>query len=656
MFIEIPAKILTGQATAVNTYALWPYNNGGNDLYWSGGSNPKFYQWQVTLTVTSQSHSSFRTRQPYTYTGMDVNVGDYVADLDQGIALKIVSVTSKTDTEITCIVEDVLRYNTFRDPSAAAIGVFRTGANIMVFELNEEGMPIIDPTPTDISSNVVNNLIARFTNFEENYNFILTQTSHGFVVGDVIAANPNADGFVLANSAYPYIIGTVNNTDLGPDDFMVNPFQKITDGYDALIGSVGSVVYADPTNSGEMTLSGQQPILIKLRQETNTVVTGSAISPSANTVVGNVLNINSIPVTIGNTGSISDFISEVNNVSANTGVVAAFVQLDPSSTTNPAWLAAGAGTIFIQVPSSVNINGSNVTITTTTSGSVTFGAPGFADQFDIATDINAAHVSGISASATLSGTITLVDTSGLPITLTNIGTDGAGNPFAGVNSSTGLPFTSTPGNEFITLTASSAAAINLYNVSGSVVEDFGLYSAENGIKAAAMVIEQGVREASTYVVTNLAARDALTVAVGDQAYVQNVGNGEWAFYLYNADDTWVEISNQDSAQTDAQTYEITLTSTSNASGAIHTISNGRRVTFVTVSVNQAFNSNASLTVGDAGQVDRLMTSDENDLTSEGDYSTNPSYVYATGSDTPINFYFEANGSTTGNAVVAITYT
>jgi hypothetical protein len=654
MFIEIPAKVLLGQTTAVNTYALWPYNGGSSDLYWAGGSNPKYYQWQVTLTITAQTHSSYKTRQPYSYTGMDVNVGDYIADLSQGISLKIISVTSKSDSTITCIVEDILRYNTFRDPTSSGNGVFGVSANIMIFELNEEGMPIIDPTPSFVSPSVVNNLIARFTNFEESYNFILTQPNNGFALGDLIAANPADNGFVLANSAYPYLVGTVTNTNLGTDDFMINPFQKITDGYDTLLGTVGSVVYADPTNSGEMTLTGQQPILIKLRQETNTIVTGSTLTSDANTAVGGVLKINSIFVTIGNTGSAADFVDAVNVVTANTDVIAELIVENPTASTDPSALAGGPGVIFVQIPSEVNINGTVVTITTTTSGNTTFGSPGFADQYDVATDINAAAITGLTATGTSTG-VTIINTAG-SINLTNIGVDAAGNPFAGPNSSTGLPLvTISGGGEYITLTSIGAGAINILDTSGSPADDFGLYSAENGVKAAAIIIEQGVRAANTYYVTNIVSRNGLTAVVGDQAYVQDVGDGTWALYLYNGS-SWIMIANQPSSETDAQTDEVIITPFTANTAVIHTITNNRRVSFVTVTVSQAFDTAATISVGDAAQNDRLMTVDQNDLTVVGDYSTTPSYTYASGSDTPISFYFDTAGSTVGNAIVAITYT
>ena len=652
MFIEIPAKVIQGTADAVSPLNFWPYNNGGDDLYWSGGSNPKYYQWTVVVSLTEQTHSSFRTRKPYVYNGNDVAVGNYIADSTTGVAVKIISVTSKTDTSVTCVVEDVLRYNTFRDTTQFGRGIFQVNSSIIIFELNEEGQPIFDPLPTGVPAAMVGNLMARFSNFEENFNFTLTKANHGFALGDLIAADPANNTFVLANASYPYLIGTVTNVDLGTNDFMVNPFTKVVDGYPSLLGEVGSVLYADPVNAGDLTLTGQQPVMIKLRQETNTTVTGSMLAPGANTTVGNTFEVNGVLATVGNVGSPADMVAAING--ANTTVTAALVEENPSVSTD-ATLLNSFSLVVVQVPGQVNLNGTLVHFTTTTSGSNSLGS-GYADQYDIATDINAAAITGIVATGTSSG-VTVTNTNGGSIVFVNSGADGLGNLFAGPSSSSGLALSTSTGATYLTLNNDGAGAINLLDVTGTPTLDFGLTSAENGIKAAALIIEQGVRQASTFVVTSLAARDALTVAVGDQSYVQNVGNGEWAFYIYDANNAWVKIADQDSSETDAQTAEVTLTPMSNASGVIHTISDGRRVSFVTVTVDAAFGNSAFMTIGDDGNPSRLMTADQSDLTVLGDYSATPSYTYQTGGqDTEIKYYLTANGSVTGNAVVAITYT
>jgi hypothetical protein len=652
MFIDIPAKVISGTADTINAFQFWPYETPG-DIYWSGGSAPKYYQWNVTVNITEQTHSSNKTRKPFAFNGSDVSVGDYMADTVNGVAVKIVSISSKSDTQITCLVEDVLRYNTFRNPNQLAVGIFAERSSVLIFQLNEEGLPIVDNSPSSVSANFYANLSSRFINMEQSYNFVLNKPAHGFALGDLIGADPHGNTFVLANSAYPYLIGTVTNVDLGPDQFMVNPFQKVIDGYPSLIGNVATIIYADPVDEGEYSLTGQQPVLIKLRQQTNTVVIGSNLDSNSSVDVGSTFTLNGEEIVVANVGSPNDFVTACNLQSSNTSVMAAMIENAPSVTTSPA-LINDFSVVALQLPASAKINGVTVTFTTSTSGSSSLG-PGFADQFDIAADINTAAISGIVASADSSG-LTLRNDDLAPIVLENIGVDGLGNPFAGAHSSTGLALLTSLGDSFIQLTGNGAIAINLFDTVNSPTQDFGLISAENGIKAAAMTIEQGIREASTYVVSNIAARDALTAFVGDQAYVTDQGNGEWAFFIFTLDSVWVEIANKDSSETDAQSVELAISATSNASATIHTISNNRRVTFVTVTVLDAFNAPATVTVGDSADHTRLMTVDQNDLTAIGDYSTTPSYTYAGGFDTDINLYFNADGATVGNAIVAITYT
>jgi hypothetical protein len=403
---------------------------------------------------------------------------------------------------------------------------------------------------------------------------------------------------------------------------------------------------------GGYSLTGDHPIMVKLRQETNTVVTGSLLTPNSAVAVGSAFNLNMYPLTVSNTGLPSDFVATVNAFTVNTGVTAALVEEPPTVQTDSSLLSS-YGVVFVQVPSAVEINGVTVNFTTTTSGTVSFG-PGYGDQYDMASDINNASVVGIVATATSTGLI-VANTALGPVDFTNVGVDGAGNPFAGPGSSSGLALTTTSGNSYITLTSAGAAAINLLDTVYSPTVDFGLYSAENGVKAAALYVEQGIRQASSYYVANIAARDALTAGVGDQAYVQDIGDGTWAMYIYTIGNIWVMTANQPSSETDAQSIEVYITPTSNSTGTIHTITNGRRVSFVTVTVNVAFDTDATISVGDSSQSDRLMTTDQNDLTITDTYSTTPSYVYETGSDTAINFYFDANGSSVGNATVAITY-
>jgi hypothetical protein len=73
-------------------------------------------------------------------------------------------------------------------------------------------------------------------------------------------------------------------------------------------------------------------------------------------------------------------------------------------------------------------------------------------------------------------------------------------------------------------------------------------------------------------------------------------------------------------------------------------------------VTQAFDtSDATITIGDSGDADRLMEDDDIDLQSVGTYNSQPGYQYSGGSDSDIVAYFNVGTSTQGSIKVAVTY-
>ena len=161
-FIDVnkPAKVLSLNVTNIANNAQWTHNDGAGDKWWSGGSNAKYYRWTVTASVTAQDHGSHLTRKDFQYNGLDIQVGDWIAGATTGLCCRIVSITSKTASNIVCVVEDWLRYNTFRSPSGS--GVFAVGMSVC-FQLNENGHPMIDPVRDSITSaTVYQNLNSRF--------------------------------------------------------------------------------------------------------------------------------------------------------------------------------------------------------------------------------------------------------------------------------------------------------------------------------------------------------------------------------------------------------------------------------------------------------------------------------------------------------------
>ena len=179
-----PAKVVSGTADSVVSLSLWPYANSSDDPYWSGGANPQYYRWQVSFTVTERIHGSNLTRTPFRFDAQDIEVGDFVAGAADGKVLQIMSVISKTNSEVIAIVEDRLRYNTFRDPNG--LGIFNTPGPVIFFQINELGFPMLDPIPGDAASDFFTNVMSRFQYMNPLTNYLLEQTNHNFEQGDAI--------------------------------------------------------------------------------------------------------------------------------------------------------------------------------------------------------------------------------------------------------------------------------------------------------------------------------------------------------------------------------------------------------------------------------------------------------------------------------------
>ena len=182
----------------------------------------------------------------------------------------------------------------------------------------------------------------------------------------------------------------------------------------------------------------------------------------------------------------------------------------------------------------------------------------------------------------------------------------------------------------------------------------GIFTVENGIKAAAAFIADGVRQATTTVVASTAQRDTLAPLIGDQVMVLDRGNGEWELYLWDGSN-WIVIANQDSARTDANSVAYTLTPLSPPSPLITTVSTESRITLITVEVITPFDGAPTLTIGDPLAPDKLMSDVINDLTHVGTYSAQTDVYYNSGSDTDIIAAFNPNGATVGEARIVVSY-
>ena len=270
----------------------------------------------------------------------------------------------------------------------------------------------------------------------------------------------------------------------------------------------------------------------------------------------------------------------------------------------------------------------------------------------MAMDINLAEISDVVASVTNGASLTLTHTAGGSINIVNVTPDANGNNFAGTGSVSSLAL-STPANTSsysLRLERLDGGPITIRDVQGQFLSNAGVMSGQTGRYALGLNIEQGLRSSRTVVVANIMARDALYPIVGDQAYVLNDDNGEWAFYIYNGS-AWTGVGGQRSFETDAKTAELMITFPS-ADQPIVTVSGGRKILNVSITIVD------ELAVSDDFDFDIMIGTtslwkySNFDVVKSGTYIEEPSYITSGRQD----LRFVNNGGTaTGTIQIQVTY-
>ena len=675
-FLNIPLKSIQTYVNSVTGTDSMPWYNPL--LYPVVPPNPtplptlKDYRWRVVMDVTQQDHSSYTTRDPGQYNGQDITVGQWIANLATGQAWQIILIEAKTTMQITVIVQDVYRYNTFRDLAQVGNGSPIIG-NYVVFNIGETGVPEIDPVPAaGISSSFGINIQSRFQYINLQYDYPLYQAGNTFEYNDTVAADPVNHGFALSDATNRMVVGRVTSiSDTIPGWFTINPVQKIVDDLDYLPGDVGDIIYASLSVPGGITTdSGGSELYIKLRNNTSSVsvsiATGPAVTPQS------IFELNGVNILIAQSPyGMADVVIATNYQTGLTGVSASIISA-PSmvQTTNTLFYGEPALWVTGGPYATATINGTPVTFNI---ASTDLEYEDYARAAQMAQSINAANIPNIVASTPSQLVLLLTNTAGTAITIVNGTSDKNGVPFADIASGSGLNLiTPASGQSLIKFTAVDARAIDFLDVVGTAVEDFGLVSVENGVKACGLYIEEGLRTATLTVVTNLAQLNAMNPLIGDQAYVidsvdaQGNNSGEWSLWLYNGSH-WIETSNQDSSTTDAKSLEYTLTTTPVLPINIGSISTGRRVSLITVEVTTPFNGAATLSIGyhvnnlttpqppvPAG----LMANGLIDLTVAGTYTTSTDILFGidtVSGDVTITSAFVSGGSSLGEAQIIVSY-
>jgi hypothetical protein len=613
--------------------------------------------------VTEYAHGSHKTRENRKYNGMDVSVGDWIAGSQDGKCLQVVSVTTKSTTSVTCIAEDVDRYNAFRSSSGSPI--FSVPGTGVLFTLNGEGKPMIDPLPASlVSTDFYPNIVSRFEylNPAEHYRF--TKSAHGFARGDVIAISDSGALSKANASTIARTIGVVSYLGPGPNQFKIKPQNQIIDFNPALPGTAGQFIYAD--TDGDLTTTDTGKVLfLKLKDAVSSIATGNV--SNATTTVNHVIEINGTNVTLSTGTSIANAVTDINGT-ANTFVTATEAAVPTLATSDTSDYSYGL--LGGYVPFSGNITTGSGTflanVITSPSGNAQYGA-GIANNTDIKDTIDALSIPNLTTEILGDGRIQLTEGNGNAITIVNVTNDSNSNvPFAGDASVTGISLsTSATTGKNLRLTRTDGGPIDLEDKTGTPTTDFGITSVHNGQFPLGLYIEHGVKSSGTTIVANTSARDSLSPQAGDLAYVTDAGDGEWALYLWDGS-AWGELSNQDSASTDAQTLTVDFDTPGSGFGGVETVtlgnvSPGSRIVDVSVKVSTPVTNYTgtapTIDVGDQTDIDAYMTGDMSDLSSAGTYTSSPGYVYPSSQNNDLNIRckFTHNGATLGAVTVSVTY-
>ena len=176
-------------------------------------------------------------------------------------------------------------------------------------------------------------------------------------------------------------------------------------------------------------------------------------------------------------------------------------------------------------------------------------------------------------------------------------------------------------------------------------------------------IGEAIGASQTFRKSNLAAVYADTdINEGDIIEVGDAGDGEYAVYIARQNNPTSTgqltlISTRDSSGGDSATLSANVTY-DGGNVTLGNVSATSKAISVMVEVTTAFDgSGASLTVGDDGDVNRLMSNAYVDIRATGTYVTNPSYIYTdlVDANNTIKVYVVSGGSSSGAATVSLQY-
>jgi len=281
--LRVPLTLYT-HVSNITPYATWSDPLNPSDP-WTGYP----YQWTVTVEIQSQTHSDPETPQPYTYNGLDVKVGNWLVFTSASLAVEIISITSRTDSALVFIVEDVSLSNIVNNPTQSGDGIGSVSDpgvyDCLIINLNSEGIPVFATIPDyNVPVNLIPDIVNRFAAFNYIQDFIpANQPNNEFAIGDFVYLNE--DGSYTASlstlSRSTQSIGTVssiNQPDVG--NFTYRPINRYVTNLPTLPGFPGDLLYISSTSPGGITnvVTAGETIPVYIKISDNSAIFASSLT------------------------------------------------------------------------------------------------------------------------------------------------------------------------------------------------------------------------------------------------------------------------------------------------------------------------------------------------------------------------------------------
>lgn len=296
----VPKTILVN-ITSIADHAVWHDAGNLNDPWINYP-----YQWQVTFNVTPQAHSDPNTPTPFTYTGLDIAVGDWIIFTDvRYLAVQIVSIISQTDSTLVVIVEDVDRFNLYNDPTQTGVGIGIVSPpgiyDTVVFSIGADGMPSFANFPSytiPIDAAVEINNRFQFRNYARDFVRVYQPNNHFTVNMPIYLDSLGVYHASQANAAaVQRTVGVVSSVNQpGTGWFTYRPIARLVNNLPTLPGAPGDVLYADAV-AGQLTSTAPTPYTKPIYLKINN--TSALLLASVPMSIGSSVDVNAALATQG---------------------------------------------------------------------------------------------------------------------------------------------------------------------------------------------------------------------------------------------------------------------------------------------------------------------------------------------------------------------